>query len=119
VTTHGPEQSVHRGRLLTKEIPSTIVGGRCLRDLAVWTGLNSVDEVWKLDCILDKEDGLIPLAMAFLCSQNMLTMLFPTMSNLHQYDVFSRGDRIEGLTKVAFISVETDSKAVHIADCIG
>jgi hypothetical protein len=31
-------------------------GGRCLRNFAIRLWLNSVDQIWKLDSILDKED---------------------------------------------------------------
>jgi hypothetical protein len=39
------------------EVPSIVVGGLSLRDLDVGFGLDGVDEVDKLDGVLDEEDG--------------------------------------------------------------
>jgi hypothetical protein len=56
VTTHSPKQSVHRGRLLTEEIPRAVMSSSSLRDLIVWPWLDRVDQVRELNGILDEED---------------------------------------------------------------
>ena len=41
------------------KVPEVVVGALCLRDLDVRFGFPGMDEVWKLDCILDEEDWYI------------------------------------------------------------
>ena len=48
---------MHRRRLLAEEVPGAIMGSGSLRDLAVRLRLDSVDQIWELDCILDEENG--------------------------------------------------------------
>jgi hypothetical protein len=57
MTAHRPEQSVERRWLLAEKVPSAIMSSSGLGDLAVWPGLDSMDQIWELDGILNEEDG--------------------------------------------------------------
>jgi hypothetical protein len=57
MTAHRPEQSMERRRLLAEEVPGAIMSSSSLRNLAVWPGLDSMNQVRELDSILNKEDG--------------------------------------------------------------
>jgi hypothetical protein len=53
---HGEEESVKSSALHAEKVPSRIVSGSGLRDLAVGLRLAGVDHVGELNSILDKED---------------------------------------------------------------
>lgn len=55
MSTHCPHKSVHAARLLTEKVPGAVMGRCCLRDLPVWLGLDRMNQVWKLDSVLDKK----------------------------------------------------------------
>jgi hypothetical protein len=57
MTAHRPEQSVERRWLLAEKVPSAIMSSSGLGNLAVWPGLDSMDQVRELDGILNEEDG--------------------------------------------------------------
>jgi hypothetical protein len=57
MTAHRPEQSVERRWLLAEKVPSAIMSSSGLGNLAVWPGLDSMDQIWELDGILNEEDG--------------------------------------------------------------
>jgi hypothetical protein len=42
---------------LTEEVPSTVVSSSSLRNLVVWPGLYSMNEIREFDGILDEEYG--------------------------------------------------------------
>lgn len=52
-----PHQSVHSRRVAGEEIPGTVVSSGRLRNFIVWTGLNGVDQVGELNCVLNEENG--------------------------------------------------------------
>ena len=54
---HGEEESVKSSGLHAEKVPSRIMSGASLGDLAVGARLAGVDHVGKLNGILDKEDG--------------------------------------------------------------
>ena len=54
---HNPHDHVHRFRHQGDEVPEGVVRRRRLRDLVVRLRLDGVDQVGKLDGILDEEDG--------------------------------------------------------------
>jgi hypothetical protein len=56
LTGHCPEERVHAGRLLAEKVPCTVMRGRRLRNFAIRLRLNSMDQIWKLDRILDEEN---------------------------------------------------------------
>jgi hypothetical protein len=55
IASHGPEQRVQRCSLLTEEVPCGVVRSCALWHLPVRSGLDTVDEIGKLDSILDEE----------------------------------------------------------------
>lgn len=57
VATHGPEQGVQRSCLLAEEVPGIVVGGGGLGYLLIRLRLDAVDQIGKLDCVLDEENG--------------------------------------------------------------
>lgn len=57
VSRHGPHQRMHGARLLAEEIPGGIMSCSGLRNFTVLLGLDSVNQIGKLDGILDEEDG--------------------------------------------------------------
>lgn len=57
VASHCPKKGVKCTRLLTEEVPSRVVRGSSLRDLAIATGLDGVNEIGEQDSILDEENG--------------------------------------------------------------
>jgi hypothetical protein len=57
MTAHRPEQSVERRWLLAEKVPSAIMSSSGLGNLAVWPGLDSMDQVREFDGILNEEDG--------------------------------------------------------------
>ena len=56
IARHCPEQRVQRCRLLAEEVPCGVVCSRTLRHLPVRSRLDTVDEIRKLNSILDEED---------------------------------------------------------------
>jgi len=74
------------------------VGGSCLRDLAIWAGLQSMNEIREKDGIVDKENWGVD-------SHNVLNG-WVSYCFLHVGIL---------LTKVAFVSIKSGSKTVHIS----
>jgi hypothetical protein len=72
-----------------------------LGNLAVWPGLDSMDQVRELDGILNKEDGDV-------VTNNIWIKLV----------WFHRSTSSGCLTKVAFVRVKPDGKSMHIANGI-
>jgi len=56
ISGHCPEEGVERTRLLAEEIPCRVMGSSSLRDLFVWTWLDSMDKIWEQDGVLDEEN---------------------------------------------------------------
>ena len=48
---------MHRLRVQGDEVPESVMRGLRLRDLAVGMRLGGMDEIRKLDAVLDKENG--------------------------------------------------------------
>jgi hypothetical protein len=57
MAAHRPEKCVKPGRLLREEVPRAVVSGGSLRYLLVRTWLDGIDQIQKLDSILDEEHG--------------------------------------------------------------
>ena len=103
MAAHSPEQCVHRRGLLTEEIPSVVVRGRCLRDLAVGLRLDGMDKIWELDRVLDEENGNV---VAY-------NVCLPVSSPYGNTSILYK------LTKVALVCVETNGKTMNIAHGVG
>jgi hypothetical protein len=101
VASHRPEKSMQRARLLAEEVPCRIVSCRCLGDLVIAAGLDGVDQVGELNCVLNEEDWDI-------VSDDICEVLVGVSS--------SSGDM---RTEISFIGVEACRESVHIARCIG
>ena len=56
IASHDHHHQVQCASLLTKEIVGRIVGCSGLRDLIIWLGLQSMNEVREEDGVVDKED---------------------------------------------------------------
>jgi len=54
-TRHRPKESVQGARLRAKEIPRRIMCCCSLRDLAIRAGLDGMDQIRELNCILDEK----------------------------------------------------------------
>jgi hypothetical protein len=55
VTSHCPQESMQRTRLLAEEVPSGVVRGSSLGDLIVAAGLDGVNEIREEDSILNEK----------------------------------------------------------------
>lgn len=56
IAGHDYHDQVQRTGFLAKEVIGRVVGGSCLRNMAVWHGLESMNKVWEKDGVVDEED---------------------------------------------------------------
>jgi hypothetical protein len=56
IASHDYHDQVQRTSFLAKEVIGGVVGGSCLRNMAVWHGLESMNKVWEKDGVVDEED---------------------------------------------------------------
>ena len=59
VSSHCPEESVQSTRLLTEEVPCGIMSSGSLWNFFIWAWLDSMDQIWKQDGVLDEEDRYV------------------------------------------------------------
>lgn len=88
VASHDQHHQVQCAGLLAEEVISGVVGGSCLRNLAIGTRLEGMNEVREKDRIVDEEDWGVD-------ANNISRQLIYCSSGLGLL-----------LTKVSFISVE-------------
>lgn len=70
VTTYRPHEHVRRLGVVVLEIPEVVMGCLGLGNLVVWLGFASMDDVGKLDGVLNEEHGNIVgdnIPVSFLC----------------------------------------------------
>jgi hypothetical protein len=104
VSTHGPEERVHGGRLLRKEVPSAVMRSSSLRDFSVRLWFDCMDEIRELDGILDEEYWNV-------VANNVCVVLISILSEVVLAAYI--------LTEVAFVRVKPDGKTMHISNlCI-
>jgi hypothetical protein len=101
VSAHSPEERVHGGRLLRKEVPCAVMRSGSLRDFSVRLWLDCMDEIRELDGILDEEYWNV-------VANNVCVMLVSILSEVVLVEYI--------LTEIAFVCVKSDGKTVHISD---
>jgi hypothetical protein len=74
------------------------VGGSCLRDLAIWAGLQSMNEIREKNSVVDKENWDV--------NSNNISKVWVSSCFLNLGIL---------LTKVSFVGIKSGSKAMHIS----